>query len=138
MMDLASLAARAAAVRHNAYAPYSGFAVGAALLCADGEIFTGVNVENSSYGLTVCAERNALFAAVGAGRREFAALAVYAAPIGADEGPDYTRPCGACLQALAEFCAPDMPVIRRRTESDFAVTPFGELFPYGWTLQEKE
>ena len=66
MMDLASLAARAAAVRHNAYAPYSGFAVGAALLCADGEIFTGVNVENSSYGLTVCAERNALFAAVGA------------------------------------------------------------------------
>lgn len=137
-MEHSALAARAAAARKHAYAPYSGFAVGAALLCRDGEIFTGVNVENSSYGLTVCAERNALFAAVGAGKREFAALAVYAAPIGADEGPDYTRPCGACLQALAEFCEGDMPVIRLRTESDFTITPFGELFPYGFTLSEKE
>lgn len=138
MMEPSALAARAAAARHNAYAPYSGFAVGAALLCADGEIFTGVNVENSSFGLTVCAERNALFAAVGAGKREFAALAVYAAPIGAKAGPDYTRPCGACLQALAEFCPEDMPVIRLRSETEFTVTPFAELFPYGFTLQEKE
>ncbi len=137
-MDHAALAARAAAVRHHAYAPYSGFAVGAALLCRDGEVFTGVNVENSSYGLTVCAERNALFAAVGAGKREFSALAVYAAPADADEGPDYTRPCGACLQAFSEFCAPDMPVIRLRSETEFTVTPFGELFPYGFTLSEKE
>jgi len=137
-MDHSGLAACAAAARKNAYAPYSGFAVGAALLCREGEVFTGVNVENSSYGLTVCAERNALFAAVGAGKQNFSALAVYAAPIGADEGPDYTRPCGACLQALAEFCAPDMPVIRLRSETEFTVTPFAELFPYGFTLSEKE
>ena len=132
LMDLAC------AARERAYCPYSGYAVGAALLCRDGEVFTGVNVENSSYGLTVCAERNALFAAVGAGKREFSALAVYAAPADADEGPDYTRPCGACLQAFSEFCAPDMPVIRLRSETEFTVTPFGELFPYGFTLSEKE
>jgi len=137
-MDHSGLAACAAAARKNAYAPYSGFAVGAALLCREGEVFTGVNVENSSYGLTVFTERNALFAAVGAGKQNFSALAVYAAPIGADEGPDYTRPCGACLQALAEFCAPDMPVIRLRSETEFTVTPFAELFPYGFTLSEKE
>lgn len=95
--DLARLARAAETARRHAYAPYSGFTVGAALLAADGTVFTGVNLENASYGLTLCAERAALASAVSAGHRDFLALAVVA------DGP--TVPCGACLQSLAEFTA---------------------------------
>ena len=98
--DVLLSAARAAATR--AYCPYSRFAVGAALLADDGRIFTGANVENASYGLTICAERAALFAAVNAGVRRFRALAVVA------RTP--ATPCGACRQVLAEFCDSRLPV----------------------------
>jgi cytidine deaminase len=96
--ELIDLAIRAQA---NAYAPYSGFKVGAALLCEDGEVFVGANVENSSFGLTNCAERSALFAAVSRGKRSFKAIAV----VGGADGvvSDFCPPCGACRQALAEF-----------------------------------
>ena len=96
--ELIDLAIRAQA---NAYAPYSGFKVGAALLCEDGEVFVGANVENSSFGLTNCAERSALFAAVSGGKRSFKAIAV----VGGKDGvvSDFCPPCGACRQALAEF-----------------------------------
>lgn len=100
------LVARAAAVSRNAYAPYSGFRVGAALLAAGGKtIVTGCNVENTSLGLTLCAERAALAAAVAAGFRRFNALAVVAS------GKGKIVPCGACLQALAEFCGPGFPIL---------------------------
>ncbi len=89
----------------RAYAKYSGFRVGAALLSADGRVFTGCNVENGSYGLTNCAERTAVFKAVSEGVRDFAAIAV----AGGAGTPAY--PCGACRQVLAEFCQPSMPVI---------------------------
>lgn len=108
----------------RAYAPYSRFCVGAALLTREGRIFLGCNVENASYGLTLCAERTALGAAVAAGYRRFTALAIVAsetrgtarrggqppgwAPKGARAA---LRPCGACLQALAEFCCPDFVII---------------------------
>jgi cytidine deaminase len=95
-------AARSA--RSHAYAPYSHLSVGAALLCDDGTIHSGCNVESGSYGLTICAERNALFSAVANGRRSFSAIAV-AGPPGAR-----TSPCGACRQVLAEF-APAMRVL---------------------------
>ena len=91
----------AIAAQKNAYAPYSGFHVGAALLCEDGEVFYGANVENSSFGLTNCAERSALFSAVSSGRRRLEAIAVVGGKNG--EITNLCPPCGACRQALAEF-----------------------------------
>lgn len=118
------------AARANAYAPYSGFTVGAALLCADGRVFCGSNVENASYPVTCCAERSALFAAVSTGERVFAAIAV----MGGHNGklPDgFCTPCGLCRQALAEFCAQDFPVlvsdgteVRRYTLEDLLPASF--------------
>ncbi len=93
----------AASAQVNAYAPYSRFRVGAALLGCDGRIFYGCNVENASYGLTICAERVAVCAAVTGGCRRFAAIAVV--------GERMPRPCGACLQTLAEFCDDDFQIL---------------------------
>lgn len=100
-IDVAALVAAALAARERSYSPYSKFAVGAALLTSTGEIFTGCNVENCSYGLTICAERTAACAAVAAGRREFTALALALSGGG--------TPCGACRQFLAEF-SPNLPI----------------------------
>lgn len=97
------------AARSNSYAPYSGFSVGAALLCVDETVWSGCNIENASYSVTCCAERSALFAAVSAGKRQFTALAVVGGRQG--QAPDsFFTPCGVCRQALAEFCAPDFPI----------------------------
>jgi cytidine deaminase len=100
--EIAELIAAAAAVRERAYAPYSRFLVGAALRAADGTIFAGCNVENASYGLTICAERNAVAQAIAAGARDFTAVAVVS-----ENG---VTPCGACRQVLVEF-GPEMTVI---------------------------
>lgn len=115
----------------NAYSPYSGFSVGAALLCSDGTVFTGCNIENASYSVTVCAERVALFSAVAAGKREFCAIAV----AGGSDG-DYSKPCppcGVCRQALSEFCGGDMAVIL----SDGAHR-LEELLPYSFGAADME
>jgi cytidine deaminase len=108
----------------RAYAPYSNFHVGAALLCTDGEIFTGANVENRSYGLTICAERSAIAAAVSAGKLDFTALAV-ATPD--SNGP--VPPCGACRQVISEFAAKDMPVAFGDDRSRIVSSTVGELYP---------
>lgn len=121
-------AARAAAA--NSYSPYSHYAVGAALLAADGAVYTGCNVENASYGLTNCAERTAIFKAVGDGRRRFRAIAVAGGEAGAP-----ATPCGACRQVIAEFCAPDMPVLCAALDGgDVREFTAGELLPHGFTL----
>lgn len=116
----------ALAARKNAYAPYSKFAVGAAVRTAGGSIFTGCNVENASYGLSCCAERCAIFAAVGAGERDFTALCVVAAT----EGP--VSPCGACRQVMTEFKIPK--IILANTDGEFKIYTPEELLPYGFTL----
>lgn len=105
-MSGAELLALARRARENAYAPYSGFAVGAALLGADGRVYTGCNVENAAYPVACCAERTALFHAVAEGAREFAAIAVAGGRIG-DNAEESCPPCGVCRQALAEFCDPE-------------------------------
>ena len=110
----------------RSYSPYSGFAVGAALLCADGAVFTGCNVENAAYGSTICAERTALVKAVSEGRRDgFAALAI------AGRSEDYCWPCGACRQMLYEF-APDLEVLVARQDHTFVKYTLRQLLPQGF------
>lgn len=119
-MDTNELVNAAWRVRDAAYAPYSNFAVGAALLAADGTVFVGCNVENISYGLTNCAERVAIGAAVAAGVREFSAVAVVA-----DTGVPIS-PCGACRQVLAEFGVPLVILANRKESLQFRLE---ELLP---------
>lgn len=110
----------------NAYAPYSGFQVGAALQCADGTVYTGCNIENAAYSVTVCAERVALFKAVSEGKRDFTALAVCGGKGGVIES--LCTPCGVCRQALAEFCSPDMPVYMAKADG-YEPTTLEKLLP---------
>ena len=116
----------ALSARERAYAPYSKFLVGAAVLAKSGKIYTGCNIENASYGLTVCAERNALFSAIGAGEREFIALCV----VGDTEAP--ISPCGACRQVMAEFKVPC--IILANLKGDVKEYTLEELLPYGFSL----
>lgn len=109
----------------HAYAPYSRFRVGAALLCSGGTIIRGANVENRSFGLTICAERSAIVAAVSAGHSEFQAIAI----AGLDS-PYPLPPCGACRQVLSEFLSPDAPVYFCGSETDIVATTVGELLPH--------
>lgn len=123
-VDPAVLMARAREAAAFSWSPYSRFPVGAALLCDDGTVVTGTNVENRSFGLTNCAERSALFTAVSRGARRFRALAV-CCPAARQPVP----PCGACRQALSEFCAPDMPVYYAGGGVKVVETTMGELLP---------
>lgn len=122
--ELLDLYAKALEASRNAYAPYSRFPVGAALLLENGEVETGVNVENRSFGLTNCAERSAIFSAVSKGKRRFKALAV-ATPAADSPVP----PCGACRQVISEFAAKDMPVVFGADAAHLVLTNVGELYP---------
>ena len=127
MKELAKMAIEA---KKNAYAPYSGFYVGAALLSKSGKIYTGINIESASYSPTNCAERTALFKAVSEGEREFAAIAIAGGKPRAS--PEYVYPCGVCRQMLNEFVDNDFKVIIAKTDDDYRVHTFGELFPHGF------
>lgn len=128
--DPPSLLGRATEVMRFAHAPYSDFKVGAALLAGDGTVYTGCNVENASYGLTICAERAAVSSAVAAGQRKFTAMAIVS------DGDAAPYPCGACRQVLAEFCGPEFPVHAARSEQldSFETFKLGELLPNSFSL----
>jgi len=128
--EVGKLIEAAAAASGRAHCPYSKLSVGAALRAADGRVFTGCNVENASYGLTICAERNAVFRAVSEGCRDFSAIAIVA---GADTAP---YPCGACRQVLAEFCETSLPVYVATSArpQQFESSTLGELLPRTFKL----
>ena len=117
--------------RKNAYVPYSGYAVGAALLAEDGRVFTGCNVENAAYGNTLCAERTALFKAVSEGVTKFTDIAVVGSRRG-EINQQITSPCGVCRQALFEFGGPELNVIMAKTPDDFMERSMDELLPFGF------
>ena len=122
--------------RKNAYAPYSDFAVGAALLCANGRIYKGCNIENCAYSPSVCAERVALFKAVSEGESSFTAIAIVG---GSQESDSLTScyPCGVCRQVLAEFCEPSLQIITLDGE-DIVETTLGELLPNAFTFEKNK
>ena len=113
----------------GAYAPYSNFFVGAALLGKSGKVYRGMNIENAAYPATVCAERTALFSAIAAGEREFSAIAIVGGKRGEIE--DFCPPCGVCRQALSEFLSADAKVYLSDGKEIRELT-LGELLPYGF------
>jgi cytidine deaminase len=113
-------------IQKNAYAPYSDFRVGAALLCSDGTVYTGVNIENASYGATVCAERCAIFKAVSEGRKDLVKLAI------TSSSGDFTMPCGMCRQVMTEFMPDGEVIVTNGKEiKNYKVS---ELMPFGFVL----
>lgn len=128
-IELVNLAKEA---RSHAYVPYSGFSVGAALLCKDGKIYQGCNIENAAFGPTVCAERTAFFKAVYDGERDFEAIAV----VGGRAGEEITGlfpPCGVCRQVMREFCDLDFKLYLGRENGAFETTTLGEMLPMSFS-----
>ena len=117
--------------RKTAYAPYSHFLVGAALLCEDGTVYTGCNIENASYPAGNCAERTAIFKAVSEGKKDFAAICIAGGREG--EEPEYCPPCGICRQVCAEFCdAETFRILLAKSEEEYKTYSLGELLPLGF------
>ena len=119
----------------HAYAPYSGFKVGAALLCADGTVYQGCNIENAAYSPTNCAERTAFFKAVSEGEREFSAIAVVGGP---SEAPpvDFCFPCGVCRQVIAEFCSRDFKIYIAKNTEEIKEYSLDDILPYAFTEKD--
>lgn len=133
--DYKNLIQSAKEERKNAYAPYSGFTVGAALLCNDGKIYTGCNVENASYPVGACAERTAVLKAVSDGEQSFCAIAI----VGGNKDEQdvfsqYCTPCGMCRQLLSEFCNGDFIIISAISCEDYKIFTLNELLPFGFSL----
>ena len=126
MYDAKELVRKAIEAKSKAYPKYSNFYVGAALITDTGKTFLGANIENSSYGLTICAERTAMFQAIIEGERNFKAIAV------AGDTDDFLPPCGACRQVLAEFCSKDFDVILTNSKGEIKTLKLSELLPYSF------
>ncbi|HAS38610.1 MAG TPA: cytidine deaminase [Ruminococcaceae bacterium] len=125
------LCAAAIKAMGNAYVPYSGYKVGAALLTADGKIFIGCNIENAAYSPTVCAERVAFFKAISSGERKFKAIAVAGGKNGKIEGA--FPPCGVCRQVMAEFCSPDFAILVVTGTDSYKKYSLSDLLPEAFT-----
>ena len=121
------LVKKAMVAKEFSYSPYSKFKVGAALLCKDGSVYTGCNIENSAYGPSNCAERTAIFKAVSEGNREFLKIAVVS------DGENYSYPCGVCRQVLCEF-SPNMEIVIANKTGEFVKAKLKDLLPNAFTL----
>lgn len=136
-MNKRELIAQALVARENAYAPYSHYAVGAAVVGESGRVYTGCNIENASYPAGICAERTAIFKAISEGERKVTMIALVAAeetksaPL-----PEYPSPCGICRQVMAEFCEEDTPIILAKGEEDFREYKLSELLPLSFTAKD--
>mgnify|MGYP004517518083 FL=1 len=131
------LIALAISARKNAYTPYSGYAVGAALIAGSGRVYTGCNIENAAYTPSNCAERTAIFKAVSEGEREIVRIAIAAAPRKLDPPfPAYPTPCGVCRQVMAEFASPDLPVLLAKSEQDYRCVTLADLLPLSFTAKD--
>lgn len=119
----------------HSYSPYSGYKVGAALLCADGTVYTGCNIENASYTPTICAERTAIFKAVYDGHRDFMAIAVCGGKDGSITGQ--FPPCGVCRQVMREFCGDDFKILMVNPEGFEEVT-LAQLLPYSFSVSNMQ
>ncbi len=128
-MNWEPLLAAAAEARRHSHSPYSRFAVGAAVETESGAIFAGANVENRSFGVTLCAERSAFAAAVSAGHRRFRSVAIVT-----DTAPP-SAPCGVCRETMSEFCAPEMPILLANPQGERRMTSLGALFPEPFRFQ---
>ncbi len=129
-MDNSELIKAALKARENAYAPYSHFAVGAAVLTKDGQVFTGCNIENASFGATNCAERTAIFKAVSEGHREFVKIAIAGGKLG-EQITEYAYPCGVCRQVIGEFCnTEEMKVLVAKSEEEYEEFTLDSLLPH--------
>ncbi len=134
------LAKAAIAARSQSYAPYSQFAVGAALLAQDGTVYTGCNIENAAYSVCICAERTALYKAVSEGAQTFAAIAIAGAPTAntSEQNLPLCPPCGVCRQALSEFCSGDMPVFLVHGNEEYQQHTLSELLPVSFGQKNLE
>ena len=134
--DKTALIKAAFEVRKNSYAPYSGYYVGAALLTESGKIFTGTNVENSSFPVGVCAERSAFAAAISSGERKFIAMCVTGERNNNNPliSNDYCMPCGMCRQFMTEFCDKEFEIISAKSEEDYQINKLDTLMPGAFLL----
>jgi len=129
-MDYKRLSKIAIDARENAYVPYSKFKVGAAVLTADGSIYTGCNIENASYGATNCAERTAIFKAISEGHKKIKAIAIVG------DMSTNTYPCGICRQVIAEFATKDIQIILVKNEENYIIKTMDELLPGAFTKED--
>lgn len=135
-MNNAELIKLALEARGKSYSPYSGFAVGAALLCKNGRFFTGCNIENSGYSATNCAERTAIFKAVSEGETEFVKIAVVGGNAEEKEPSDYCPPCGICRQVMREFCENGFEIIIAKNENEYKTVTLEELLPLSFDKRD--
>ena len=131
-LELVDLAIEA---REHAYIPYSGFAVGAALLTKEGKVYQGCNIENASFGPTVCAERTAFFKAVYEGERNFEAIAIVGGR-GGQPVSELCPPCGVCRQVMREFCNDDFKIILSKGDGTFFETTLTKMLPYSFNKED--
>ena len=129
-MDYKRLSKIAIDARENAYVPYSKFKVGAAVLTADGSIYTGCNIENASYGATNCAERTAIFKAISEGHKKIKAIAIVG------DMSTNTYPCGICRQVIAEFATKDIRIILVKNEENYIIKTMDEILPCAFTKED--